>query len=123
VVVLHTAPAGIFLVDRQSGEVTSLAKRGHTAAGDAPMRCTIVADPCAIDFPVRWTQAPLTCHHAVVICGDGVTSLISEREIGEIVNEALHRDYAAAAILHSFESRGGTENTSVIICDFSCPEG
>ena len=38
VVTLYTAPAGIFLIDRRSGEVTPLATRGRAAAGDAPTR-------------------------------------------------------------------------------------
>ena len=120
---LYTAPAGIFLVDRRSGEVTPLATRGHTDIGDAPRRGAIVADLEESDFLVHRTQTPLTCHHTVVLFNDGVTGLVSEREIGQIVKAAEHRDDAAEAILAAVDARGGSDNASIIACDFTCPEG
>ena len=99
---LYTAPAGIFLVDRRSGEVTPLATRGHTDIGDAPRRGAIIADLEESDFLVYRTQTPLTCHHTVVLLNDGVTGLVSEREIGQIVKAAEHR----AALKHNHRPSG-----------------
>jgi hypothetical protein len=123
VVTLYTAPAGIFLVDRRTGEVTSLATRGHTAAGDASTRRAIVADPEQCHLPVYRTQAALTCQHAVLLCSDDVTGLVSEREIGQIVQNAGHRADAAEAMLDAVDVRGGSDNASIIVCDFTCPAG
>ena len=123
VTALYTAPAGIFLVDRRSGEVTPLATRGHTDIGDAPRRGAIVADLEDSDFLVYRTQTPLTCHHTVVLFNDGVTGLVSEREIGQIFKAAEHRDDAAEAILAAVNARGGSDNAPIIVCDFACPEG
>jgi hypothetical protein len=122
VVTLYTAPAGIFLVDRRTGEVTPLAATGRTAVGDAPTRGTIVANPEESGFPVYRAQAPLTCHHVIVLCSDGVTGLVAEREIGQIVKNAGHRDAAADEILDAVDARGGSDNASIIVCDVTCPE-
>ena len=121
VTALYTAPAGIFLVDRRTGEVTPLATTEHTAIGDAQTRGAIVANPEESDFPVYRTQTPLTCHHTVVLCSDGVTGLVAEREIGQIVKNAEHRDAAAEAILDAVDARGASGNASIIVCDFTCP--
>jgi len=40
-----------------------------------------------------------------------------------IVRHALRRDDAAEAILDAVEARGGPNNASVVVCDFTCPEG
>jgi hypothetical protein len=48
--------------------------------------------------------------------------VVSEREIGQIVKNAGHRDDAAQAFLGLVEVRGGTDNASVVICDFFCSE-
>jgi serine/threonine protein phosphatase PrpC len=58
-----------------------------------------------------------------VLCSDGVTALVSEREIGQIVKNAEHRDAAAEAILDAVDARGGSDNASIIVCEFTCPEG
>ena len=123
VVTLYTATAGIYFVDRRSGEATPLATRGHTPIGDTPTRGAIIANPEESDFPVYRTQAPLTCHQTVVLCSDRVTALVAEREIGPIVKNAEHRDDAAEAILDAVDARGGSDNASIIVCDFTCPAG
>jgi hypothetical protein len=123
VVTLYTAPAGVFLVDRRSREVTPLATTEHTAIGDAQTRGAIVANPKESGFPVYRTKTPLTCRHAVVLRSDGVTALVSEREIGQIVKNAGHRDHAAEAILDAADARGGSDNASIVVCDFTSPAG
>jgi len=123
VVTLYTAPAGIYLVDLRSGEVTPLAITEHTAIGDAQTRCAIVANPEESDFPVYRTQAPLTCHHVIVLCSDGVTALVSERAIGQIVKNTDHRDDDAESILDAVDVRGESENASIVVCDFTGPAG
>jgi serine/threonine protein phosphatase PrpC len=53
----------------------------------------------------------------------GLGLQVAEREIGRIVKNAGHRDDAAEEILDALDARGGSDNASVVVCDFTCPQG
>jgi protein phosphatase len=61
---------------------------------------------------------PLRAGDIVLLCSDGLTSMVSEDRVAEIIASASTLDEAADGLIHEANEAGGRDNITVVLCRF-----
>ena len=73
--------------------------------------------PTAVLFvDVDEVEIPLEVGDRILLCSDGLTEMVADARIGEILSEGTPDD-AAWALIETANSAGGVDNISVVIVD------
>jgi len=62
-----------------------------------------------------WTY-PVRAGDIVLLCSDGLTSMVSEQRIKQILDDAANLDAAADRLIEEANEAGGRDNITVVLC-------
>jgi serine/threonine protein phosphatase PrpC len=92
---------------RARGEVAHY----HEAHRHALTRCMGQPTPVEVEIHVR----PLMAGERYLVCTDGVTRLIRQSELGEIIGAASNPEEAARYLVELANRRGGPDNATAVV--------
>ena len=98
------------------GELVKRGKLTEEQAAEHPQR-SIITRALGIDAEVEvdtWTYSARP-GDVVLLCSDGLTSMISEEQIADILAEESDLDLAAARLIDGANEAGGRDNITVIL--------
>ncbi|HEY3728585.1 MAG TPA: Stp1/IreP family PP2C-type Ser/Thr phosphatase [Solirubrobacteraceae bacterium] len=98
------------------GELVRRGKLTEEQAAEHPQR-SIITRALGVDPEVQvdtWTY-PARAGDVVLLCSDGLTSMISEEQIAAILSEESDLDQAAERLIAEANEAGGRDNITVVI--------
>jgi len=98
----------------RTGEMTAEEGRNHP-------RRSMLTRALGIDrqVTVDETQVPLRDGDRVLLCSDGLTALLSDDPIADILRAREDTKTTADALIRAASNAGGVDNTTVVLLDFS----
>jgi len=117
---LHRLTEDHTLVHRMAleGKITEAEEENHPQRSIL-IRALGVEDPVEVDeVPVRVVPGD-----RVLLCSDGLHSMVGEEEIEEIFRTASDPQEAAERLVESANRAGGLDNVTVVVLDFEAGEG
>ncbi|GHO79552.1 protein-serine/threonine phosphatase [Ktedonobacter sp. SOSP1-85] len=97
---------------RQRGEITPEEERTHPARGQLTRYVGMEGEVT----PVVQTL-PLLTGDRLLLCTDGLTALVPDQHIAQILRTSLQAEAACQALVHAANMVGGKDNTTVLIID------
>ncbi|EFH80096.1 PP2C family protein-serine/threonine phosphatase [Ktedonobacter racemifer] len=97
---------------RQRGEITPEEARTHPARGQLTRYVGMEGEVT----PVVQT-VPLLSGDRLLLCTDGLTSLVPDKHIAQILLTSPQAEAACQALVHAANTAGGKDNTTVLIID------
>ena len=73
------------------------------------------------EIEVDTCQIQLADGDRLLICSDGLTDMVPEREIAEILTRSVEPQAAAQALVESALDHGGRDNVTVVLAKYSVP--
>lgn len=97
---------------RQRGEITPEEERMHPARGQLTRYVGMDGEVA----PVIQT-VPLLAGDRLLLCTDGLTSMISDQQIAQKLRTSPHAEVACQALVHAANTAGGKDNITVLVVD------
>ena len=97
---------------RQRGEITTEEERMHPARGQLTRYVGMDGEVA----PVVQT-VPLLAGDRLLLCTDGLTSVISDQQIAQKLRTSPHAEVACQALVHAANTAGGKDNITVLVVD------
>ncbi|GHO61568.1 protein phosphatase [Ktedonobacter sp. SOSP1-52] len=97
---------------RQRGEITPEEERTHPASGQLTRYVGMEGEVT----PVVQTL-PLLAGDRLLLCTDGLTSLVPDQHIAQILRTSPQAEAACQALVHAANMAGGKDNTTALIID------
>lgn len=65
---------------------------------------------------------PVGVENSLLLCSDGLTNMLSDNEIKEILKEPISVDLKVEKLVSLANERGGIDNITVLLADFATRE-
>ena len=74
------------------------------------------------DLDVEVQNLELSKSERLLLCSDGLSGMIGDKQIWEIVEQSDSLQFAVDSLIHSARERGGEDNITVILVDWESDE-
>lgn len=109
---LLTEDHSVVTLLRQHGEITPEEARTHPARGQLTRYVGMEGEVT----PVVQTL-PLLAGDRLLLCTDGLTSLVPDQHIAQILRTSPQADAACQALVHATNTAGGKDNITALVVD------
>lgn len=103
----------------RSGELLQLSQDHADIREDgkkAPLTQYLGLDPDEIQIEPHIARSELVSGDQYLLCSDGLTDMLSDPEIGDIMGRTETAEACVEALMDAAMERGGKDNTTIIVC-------
>jgi protein phosphatase len=117
---------GLYRLTRDHTLVEEMVRRGHLSAEEAAAHQWrhVITNVVGGDSPgvtVEVNKMRLEVGDAVLVCSDGLTNMVSEKEIASVLQAEASAERACGQLLMRANEEGGKDNITVVVARFDSP--